>query len=89
MLFPISELPIMGRGKGIKILNIPKARLVDRSEIMKVIKVISDKNTLVVYSGKRKLNLKFADLEHYRGERARRGLKLPRGFQKMDYVEVE
>jgi len=35
------------------------------------------------------LNLKIDDLEHYRGERARRGLKLPRGFQKVDKVELE
>jgi len=30
-----------------------------------------------------------ADLEHYRGERGRRGNKLPRGFQKVDRVEVK
>jgi topoisomerase IV subunit A len=39
-------------------------------------------------SGKRHINLKFDDLQHYRGERARRGLKLPRGFQKVDKVEL-
>jgi len=41
-----------------------------------------------VHSGKRHINLKLADLEHYRGERARRGLKLPRGFQKVDSVAL-
>ena len=29
------------------------------------------------------------ELTHYRGERARRGLKLPRGFQKVDRVELK
>jgi topoisomerase IV subunit A len=51
--------------------------------------VFSEVDTLIVQSGKRTLNLKIDDLEHYRGERARRGLKLPRGFQKVDSVLVE
>ncbi len=43
---------------------------------------------LKVYAGKRHLSLKVSDLEHYMGERGRRGNKLPRGFQKVDSVEV-
>jgi len=42
-----------------------------------------------VHSGKRYINLPLSDLEHYRGERGRRGNKLPRGFQKVDKVEVQ
>lgn len=45
-------------------------------------------DTLLVHSGKRHLNLKLNDLEHYRGERGRRGNKLPRGFQNVDRIEV-
>ena len=48
----------------------------------------SKDDTLLVYSGKRHLNMKFADLEHYLGERGRRGNKLPRGFQNVDAMEV-
>jgi len=33
--------------------------------------------------------MKAKDLEHYSGERGRRGHKLPRGFQKVDKLEVE
>ena len=32
---------------------------------------------------------RFKDLENYVGERARRGRKLPRGFQKVDRVRLE
>ena len=32
--------------------------------------------------------MKASDLEHYKGERGRRGNKLPRGFQNVDRVEV-
>ena len=89
LIFPVSELPVMARGKGIKIINIPKARLAEGLESMSYIVVFSPADTLVVYAGKRHLGLKFNDLEHYLGERARRGLKLPRGFQKVDGVAVE
>ena len=39
-------------------------------------------------SGKRHLTLKLSELEHYLGERGRRGHKLPRGFQKVDGLEL-
>jgi topoisomerase-4 subunit A len=35
------------------------------------------------------LRMKYKDLEHYIGERARRGRKLPRGFQKVDSLAIE
>ena len=41
-----------------------------------------------VKAGKRKLGLKFGDLEHYLGERGRRGHKLPRGLQRVDGIDV-
>ncbi len=88
LLFPVSELPVMARGKGNKIINIPAARATSREEFMVAMAVIKDEESLTVYAGKRHLTLKPADLEHYQGERGRRGNKLPRGFQKVDWVEV-
>ncbi|MBC81714.1 MAG: DNA topoisomerase IV subunit A [Gammaproteobacteria bacterium] len=87
LIFPLRDLPMMARGKGIKIINIPSARVKERFEMMTNLVVFSEVDTLVVTSGKRTLSLKIDELEHYRGERARRGLKLPRGFQKVDGVE--
>jgi topoisomerase-4 subunit A len=40
-------------------------------------------------AGKRTLSLRPDDLEHYKGERGRRGNKLPRGFQRVDALLVE
>jgi topoisomerase-4 subunit A len=34
------------------------------------------------------MGLQFSDLEHYLGERGRRGHKLPRGLQRVDGIEV-
>jgi len=51
--------------------------------------VIPQGATLVLQAGKRNLSLKPDDLEHYKGERGRRGNKLPRGFQRVDALLVE
>ncbi|WP_350636468.1 hypothetical protein, partial [Pseudoalteromonas sp. GW168-MNA-CIBAN-0100] len=44
---------------------------------------------VTLHAGKRKLTLKPSDLEHYYGERGRRGNKLPRGLQRVDEAVVE
>ncbi|TNF07339.1 MAG: DNA topoisomerase IV subunit A [Gammaproteobacteria bacterium] len=88
LVFPLDELPRLARGKGNKIINIPSSRVQSREEYMISVAVVTSSQQLLVHSGKRYLNLKPADLEHYRGERGRRGNKLPRGFQKVDRVEV-
>lgn len=88
LLFPLSELPVMARGKGNKIIGIPSARLLAREEFMVGLQVIREGETLRVHAGKRYVNMKFNELDHYRGERGRRGHKLPRGFQKVDKIEV-
>jgi len=89
LVFPIAELPELARGKGNKIINIPSSRLQAREEFVIDYGVISEGDSLVVHSGKRYLVMKAKDLEHYSGERGRRGHKLPRGFQKVDKLEVE
>ena len=88
LVFPITELPELARGKGNKIMNIPSARVQSREEFMVGVAVVGGRSILRLYSGKRHLNLKISDLDHYRGERGRRGNKLPRGFQKVDGFEM-
>lgn len=87
LIFPLSELPQLSRGKGNKILDIPARRAAGREEYVKALAVLAAEDSLKVTAGKRTLTLKPADLEHYFGERGRRGSKLPRGFQKVDQME--
>ena len=89
LVFPLVDLPQLSRGKGNKIIGIPGARVQSREEFVVAVQVLKESDSLVVYAGKRHLNLKFSELEHYCGERGRRGNKLPRGFQKVDSMEVE
>ena len=89
LIFPLADLPQMARGKGNKIIGIPTARVQSREEFMVAVQVVTEQDVLIVKAGKRHHKLKFADLEHYRGERGRRGNKLPRGFQKVDSMELD
>ncbi len=89
LAFPVEQLPQLSRGKGNKILSIPSARVKSREEFVVALAVVAPGGKLVVHAGKRHHSLKWADLEHYQGERGRRGNKLPRGFQKVDFVEVQ
>jgi topoisomerase-4 subunit A len=89
LVFPLADLPQLTRGKGNKIIGIPGARVQSREEFVVSVQVLSKADSLVVYAGKRHISLKFSELEHYQGERGRRGNKLPRGFQKVDRTLVE
>ncbi|MDP6968562.1 MAG: DNA topoisomerase IV subunit A [Gammaproteobacteria bacterium] len=88
LVFPLQDLPQLARGKGNKIINISAARVASRDEFMVSAALVQEEDELLVHSGKRYLRLRGSDLVHYRGERGRRGNKLPRGFQKVDALEV-
>ncbi|HLV78243.1 MAG TPA: DNA topoisomerase IV subunit A [Marinobacter sp.] len=88
LVFPLSELPELSKGKGNKILSIPSARVQSREEYVVALAVFGADDQIEIRAGKRKLGLKFSDLEHYLGERGRRGHKLPRGLQRVDGIEV-
>ncbi|QWV18513.1 DNA topoisomerase IV subunit A [Stutzerimonas zhaodongensis] len=89
LVFPIRDLPQLGKGKGNKIIGIPGDRVASREEYLTDLAVLPEGATLVLQAGKRTLSLKSDDLEHYKGERGRRGNKLPRGFQRVDALLVE
>ena len=89
LVFKISDLPQLGKGKGNKIIGIPGDRVASREEYVTDIAVVPEGSTLVLQAGKRTLSLRPDDLEHYKGERGRRGNKLPRGFQRVDALLVE
>jgi len=89
LIIPLSELPEMPKGKGNKIIGIPSARVAIREEYVVDIAIIPEGESLTIYSGKRHLTLKPKDIEHYVGERGRRGSKLPRGFQRVDEIGAD
>lgn len=84
LFFPIVELPELTKGKGNKIIQIPTKDLsTDKDRVVAMV-AIPVNGQLVVLSGKRQLTLKVNDIAHYSGNRANRGLYLPKGFQRVD-----
>jgi len=82
-----SDLPELDKGKGNKIIDIPKAKLA--TERVVAVVSVAPGNTLLVRSGQRTMNLSFKELDTYLGTRATRGHLLPRGWQKVEGLAVE
>jgi topoisomerase-4 subunit A len=89
LVFPLAEVPQLSRGKGNKLINIPAAAFKNREEFLIAFELVGPGDELLVFAGQRHLRMRARDLAHYAGERARRGRKLPRGFQKADSLVVE
>jgi len=87
LAIPASDLPELDKGKGNKIIEIPKAKLA--TERVVAVVAVGPGNTLLVRSGQRTMNLSYKDLEAYLGSRASRGHLLPRGWQKVEGLSVE
>ncbi|MCQ1857072.1 DNA topoisomerase IV subunit A [Haemophilus sputorum] len=88
LVFPITELPILSKGKGNKIINISAAAAKARTELLTRLLLIKPTSSLVFISGKRKITLKPSDIDNYRGERARKGSQLVRGLSTNATVEI-
>ncbi len=85
----LSELPQMSKGKGNKIINVPSAKLKDGEEWVCAIDLIQDGEKLVVNAGKKHKTMSRGEVDEHYAERGKRGLKLPRGYQKVDSIEVQ
>ncbi len=87
LVFQIKELPVLGKGKGLKIIQIPAAKLKTREEYVVAMTTLSEDADLIITAGQRKFVLKNKDLEKYTGERGRRGNMLPRGYRQVKRIE--
>ncbi|MBI3771342.1 MAG: DNA topoisomerase IV subunit A [Gammaproteobacteria bacterium] len=89
LVFPLKELPQMARGKGNKIMGLPSAKVASREEFMAGVLSLPTESSVILHCGQRKLTLNGKDLKHYVAERGRRGLKLPRNYQRVDRMLSE
>ena len=83
----LAEFPQLARGKGVKVMQVPPARLKNRDEYLVTLTVFGKKDKLRLVSGKRHLTLKTKDWNHYHGERGRRGNVLPRGYRQVSAIK--
>ena len=76
LIFQIDELPTLGKGKGNKIINIPKEKLAAGEEYMAHAQLLADTSSLRIEVGKRFVTLKPKDWAEYILSRAKRGKKV-------------
>jgi topoisomerase-4 subunit A len=89
LAFPVTELPELPRGKGNKIFGIPTKKAASGEETLVAIAAVAPGQTLRVLCGERRMGLSYRELGEYRGERGQRGAVLPRGWRKVDGLEVD
>jgi topoisomerase-4 subunit A len=88
LIFSVEEVPELARGKGNKLIQIPSKDLKSGDDGVIGVCVVGAQEVIRINAGKRHINLKLSDLDAYKGKRAQRGAKLPRGFQNPDSVEL-
>lgn len=89
LMFPVSDLPQLSKGKGNKIINITGAQAASGEDLLVWLLVLPAQSSITLYFGKRKLKFKAEELQKYRAERGRRGTSLPRGLHNIERIEVE
>lgn len=85
----LKDLPQMSKGKGNKIIGIPPAKLKTGEENVVAVACIQNGEKLTVHAGKKHKTLRPQEVDEYYMDRGKRGFKLPRGYQKVEAIEVE
>lgn len=89
LVFPVSELPELAKGRGNKLLNVPADKAAARHELVVGVAVVPPGGTLRIVCGERSMTLGYAELRDYKGERAQRGTLLPKTYRRVTGLEVE
>ncbi len=83
LIIDLSELPILNKGKGNKLMTLELLENIVAVELMKLDDIIH------VFAGQQQLKLKGDDLLKYVGKRGTKGQLLPRGYQKANKLQVQ
>jgi len=89
LVFSVSELPQLARGKGVKLINIPAKKFAAGDERLVGATVFAEGSELLVHAGQRYRRLKSVDMDEYWGARAQRGKLLPKGYRLVDRLELD
>ena len=89
LMFPISELTLLTKGKGLKIIQIPPAKLKTREEYVVAMTAMGETDNLTIFTNKRHTVLKADEHEKFIGERGRRGAMLSRNFRNVIRISPE
>ena len=88
LIIEAGELPILGKGKGNKIISIDKKKFEAKEDQLMYLVTFKKGESIKLYSGKQHFVIKPSDLDNFLGNRGRKGNFLPKGYRKVDKVEV-
>jgi topoisomerase-4 subunit A len=89
LAFPVAEVPALAKGRGNKLFNIPSVKAAAREELLVATTLVVPAGALKVLCGERHMTLPWGGLQDYRGERAQRGLVLPKNYRRVTGLETE
>lgn len=88
LIYKAEDLPVLPRGKGNKLISIAGAKLDMGIDGVAAVAVLPEGSSIIIHCGKRILNLSASEITERLSVRTKRGDTLPRGFQKVDCIEV-
>ncbi len=88
LLIEANDLPVLAKGRGNKIINIDKKKFEAKENRLIFLKTLNKGDNLKIYSGKQSYMIKSKDLENFVGSRGRKGNFLPKGYRRVDKLEV-
>ena len=87
LIYSVQNLPIQTKGAGNQLINIPLAARRNGEAVISVV-AFSPDQTLLIHSGNHYLKIRKTERERYLGERTLRGSLLPKGYRRIDAIEV-
>ena len=88
LVIDLKEVPQLAKGKGNKLISIPSDKVSSLEEFLLDIALLKKSDALEIKAGRRTFTLSPKDLEHYLGERGRRGMMLPKAAQRVEKIAV-
>ena len=90
LIFNLDELTVLAKGKGTKIINIPKKQFVEKKERLIIAKPFSEGSKLNIQRDNGNIRaFSPKELEGFKLERAKRGRSLPQGYKRVLSITVE
>ncbi len=88
LLISLSALPVLGKGKGSRLIHIATQSFKTGEDKVLTWQVLSASQELRVHAGKQYLRLSPEDLKSYQGEMGGKGVMLPKGYRVVTRLEA-
>jgi len=89
LVYPVSEVPELSKGKGNKLFGISSKKFASGEEFIVGATIIRETSVLKIDSGSRTMTLKQKDIDPYFSVRGKRGALLPKGWRNVKKVYSE